>query len=176
MKRLSQTTSETCLPISLIYLLLKMKKKVKRSEELNILIKGIKFTKLDYSIGQLVYVAKKYKVRIKFYVEFKKFFEKLNKFRLPKNLELLNKKIDLNLLKELIKDGPLIVYVDDFYIRRVIHYPHFVVLLDINESVKFFDPWDGKIKKIDKKRFIKGIQSLRNKLKFSPKVIQIFPS
>lgn len=54
------------------------------------------------------------------------------------------------------------------------HYPHFVILIALNDNYSvIFDPWDGKEKKIATKLLIRSVQSLRNKLKISPKLIRI---
>ena len=172
---MKQSTCETCLPTCLIFLLRNLGIKIGKSEEMNILIKGLKFTRIDYAIGQLVYIVRRYKVNATLYVEFREFFNQLRKLPIPPKLTLINKKVDVSLLKKLLKAGYAIVYLDQFFIGYAYHYPHFVALLEFkNSSAKIFDPWDGKEKKVTKSEISKGIQSLGNKWKISPKAIQVF--
>jgi len=169
-----QTTSETCLPVCLISLLRYKGIKIKSSEELKILIAGLKFTKLDYSTGQLAYVCGKYKVNIEQYIDYLLFYEVLSRLRYTKRLKLINKRIDLELLKRLTKNSPVIVYIDKYYLDRIYHYSHFVILKSINNKTSvILDPWDGKERKVETRLLIRAIQSLRNKLKISPKVIRV---
>ena len=173
-REFKQSTCETCLPVCLLFLLSRLGIRVKPEEELRILIEGLQFTRIDYAIGQLAYVVRKYGIRVDAYVEFKGFFKELKKLPLPEQLQLFNKKINLRLLKELMKSGPIIAYVDQFYLGHLYHYPHFVVLLALTEFAEIFDPWEGKKRKIPKKRFMEGIRALRSKWKISPKAIQLF--
>ncbi len=168
-----QTTCETCLPVCLIAILREQDIKVNDSEELKILIEGLKFTKDDYSTGQLVYVCKKYNVSIEQYIDYQIFHKILSKLKLPKNLILINRKIDEQFLKEMVKRSP-IIYVDKYYLDGIYHYSHFVILESLdNKNAIIFDPWDGKEKSIKTQILIRSIQSLRNKLKISPKAIII---
>ena len=169
-----QFTCETCLPVCLIALLQYKGVKTKDSEELKILVKGLKFTKLDYSTGQLVYVCDKYNVNIEQYVDHPIFYKILSKLRYTKKLKLINKKIDLGFLKKLTEDSPIIVYMDKYYLDGIYHYSHFVILKSVdNKTSVILDPWDGKEKKIETGLLIRSIQSLRNKLKISPKAIRM---
>ena len=174
--KFKQSTCETCLPACLLVLLSSKIKNIDfKKEELEILVEGLKFTKLDYAIGQVIYIVKKYKIKADIFIEFKNFFNQLNKLKLPKGVTLVNEKIDAKLLKTLLNKSFIIVYIDQFYIDHIYHFPHFIILISFsNDFVKIYDPWDGKTKIVQKICFMKGIQSLRNKWKISPKVIQLF--
>ena len=146
--------------------------RVNDSEELKILIDGLTFTKNDYSTGQLVYICKKYGVFVEQYIDYPTFHKFLLKLKLPKNLKLVNKRIDKRFLKEKTKRSPIIIYVDKYYLDGIYHYSHFVILESLdNKNAVVFDPWDGKEKSIKTQILIRSIQSLRNKLKISPKAI-----
>ncbi len=169
-----QTTCETCLSSCLIALLRYNGIKVNDSEELKIMIEGLKLTKLDYSTGQLAYVCDKYNVNIEQYVDYPIFYKILSKLKYTKKLKLISKKVDMGFLKRLIKNSPIIVYMDKYYLDGIYHYSHFVILKSIgNRTSIILDPWDGKEKKIETALLIRSIQSLRNKLKISPKAIRI---
>lgn len=86
---------------------------------------------------------------------------------------MIQEKIDLKLIDKLIKISPIIVYVDSYYLWKVSHYPHFIIVIKNQKNgYKIFDPWDGKIKQISSFMLSKSIISLRNHLKFSPQLIQ----
>ena len=89
------------MPTCLIFLLKNLGIKIGKSEEMNILIKGLKFTRIDYAIGQLVYIVRRYKVNATLYIEFREFFNQLRKLPIPSKLTLINKKVDVSLLKKL---------------------------------------------------------------------------
>lgn len=169
-----QSTCETCLAICLIALIRKSGLKVRDSEEVRILLEGIKFTKLDYSIGHLTYCCKKFSVNIEAYIEFFMFKEKLSKLNLPKNLKLISEKINKKFIQKMTQDSPVIVYINKFYLEKIFHYPHFIIVISLDDkNAKIFDPWDGKYRNIPTPILIKSIASLRNKLRISPKLIRL---
>lgn len=169
----SQSTIETCLSMCLIALLENIGVRVENDEEMNILIEGLKFTKFDYSTGHLVYICKKYNVYIEQYIDYPIFFQFLSKYKYPKNMQLIHYKINKKILQKLADKLPFIVYIDQFYLRRI-HAPHFIILEKINDKVAtILEPWDGKRKRISMKIFLRSIQSLRNNLKISPKIITV---
>lgn len=169
-----QSTCETCLPVCLIALLRQKGFNAKDSEEMDILVEGLKFTKLDYSTGQLVYVCNKYNVVIEEYIDHPNFYKTLSKLRRTKRLRLICKKIDKNFIQQMVGISSVIIYVDKYYLDRIYHYPHFVILESLNnKEAIIFDPWDAKERKIKTKVLMRSVQSLRNKLKISPKVIRI---
>lgn len=169
-----QSTIETCLPVCLMYMLEQEGIKMNTSEELTILTEGLKFTKLDYSTGQLVYLSKKYKTRFEQYVEHPKFYRILSKLKYPNYMKIINKKIHIKLIRELVKKSKIILYLDSYHLDKVLHAPHFVVLKSLNDKhAVILDPWYGNQRKIPIKNIIRSIQSLRNNLKLSPKLIRL---
>lgn len=157
-------------------LLRKDRMAVKNSEEMNILIKGLGFTKLDYSIGQLVHVCSKYGVGAEMYVDHPGFHKILSGLGHPKKLKLMREKIDKQFMQRMTRLSPVVLYLDKYYLDGIYHYPHFVILIALNDNYSvIFDPWDGKERKIATKILIRSVQSLRNKLKISPKLIRIVP-
>ena len=170
MKTYKQSTCETCLASSLL-LLLNVEPSQKR--ELEILNHALKFSKRDFTIGHLDFVARKYNKRIITYVEDRKLVSTLKKLKFSKRIQIISKPVTLPLIKKLLYK-PLIVYLDDFIFRKKFHYPHFVVIWSIDKN-KFVitDPWDGKIKRVSFGFIEKGIDYLKNLLYFSPRLIQI---
>lgn len=169
MRRIKQSTYETCLSCCL---LMAMDKSAK--DEIEIWKHGWKF---NYLIGQLNYVAKKYNKNITVYIEYKSYFNYLRKQK-QKGIELINKKIDLKLLYKLLETQKVIIYLDGYYPykpnSRYVHASHFVIALGKKgDFIEVSDPWDGKIKKWSINEVKKGIISLRNHLKYSPVLITI---
>ena len=133
---------------------------------------ALKFSKLNWVAGHLDFVAKKFNVKLQWCVDNKRFYSLAKKLPLSKNVSLKQNKITLRLINEKLRFAPVIVYVDDWILRRTVHYPHFTIILgEKNAKCKIFDPWDGKEKLVEAKLLTKGITSLRNHLKFCPQVI-----
>lgn len=165
MKVIKQSTYETCLPCCLLMVVEKNKK-----DEIEIWKQGWKF---NYLIGQLNYVANKYGQKFEVYVENKYYFNRLEKQK-GKGIKLVNKKIDVRLLSKLLKNSKIVVYLDNYYIQKIIHAPHFLVALRrIKDRLEIADPFDGKLKKVSMNIISKGIISLRNHLRYSPVLISI---
>jgi len=170
MKTYKQTTCKTCLASSLLLLI---NEKPDQKKEMEILTNGLKFTKWNYSIGQLNFIAKKYKKNVVIYIGDKKLINLFRRLPISKRIKVILENINLKLIRKLIKK-PLIAYVDDYLFRRELHYPHFIVIWKLEKN-KFIitDPWDGKIKRLTPIELVKGINILKNTLKFSPQLIQI---
>ncbi len=171
-----QKTCESCLSVCLMSLLESQKgMKLEDEEEFNILFEGLKFTRLDFSTGHLVYLAKKFpKLTFEQYVDFDVFYKILSKLDIPENLKMYPKKINLKFLKEVTGESPVIIYVDMFTLEGIYHYSHFVILTEIDdEKATIFDPWSGEKIEMKTKILMRSISYVRNMLKISPKLIRI---
>lgn len=171
-----QRSCESCLSVCLMSILDYQKGiKLEKEEEFNILFEGLKFTRLDFSTGHLVYLAKKFpQLNFEQYIDFNIFYEILIKLDTPKNLNMYSKKINLKFLKQVVKESPVIIYVDMFTLEGIYHYSHFVILKEIDdEKATIFDPWIGEKTVINTKTLIRSISYIRNMLKISPKLIRI---
>mgnify|MGYP001585341045 CR=1 FL=1 len=171
-----QQTCESCLSVCLMNLLEFQKGiKLDQQEEYNILFEGLKFTRLDFSTGHLVYLSRKFpNLTFEQYIDFNIFYKILERLDLPKNLKMHSKKINLKFLKKITKENPVIIYVDMFTLEGIYHYSHFVILKEINnENATIFDPWSGEKIEMKTKILMKSISYIRNKLKISPKLIKI---
>lgn len=165
MKIIKQSTYETCLPCCLLMMTGQGNK-----DEIEIWKHGWKF---NYLIGQLNYVADRFSKKIEAYIENKYYFNQLLKQN-NKNVKLVNQKIDSKLLSDLLEKGKVIVYIDCYYLQKILHAPHFVVALRQTESfIEIADPADGKIKMIPTRVISQAIVSLRNHLKYSPVLVTI---
>ncbi len=175
-KIFEQRTCESCLAVCMMSLLKSQKEiNLSKKEEYNILFEGLKFTKLDFSTGHLAYLAKKIPdVIFEQHIDFPVFYDVLKKLKLPENLKLHSTRINLKLLKELIKINPVIIYIDQYTLDGIYHYSHFVILSCINNDVALIhDPWTGEEIKLKTKNLMRSISYVRNRLKISPKLIRI---
>ncbi len=169
-QKYEQTTFETCLAVDLLNLIgVEISQKLER-EFINY---ALDFSKDNFTVGHLDFIAKKFNVWLNFYVDNKPFFNFIKEFKFSNKITLIQEKIDLKLISKLIKISPIIVYVDSYYLWKVSHYPHFIIVTKKSKNgYKIFDPWDGKTKNINSNILSKSISSLRNRLKFCPQVIQ----
>lgn len=165
MKVIRQSTYETCLACCLLMMVGKTKK-----DEIEIWRHGWKF---NYLIGQLNYVASKYGKTFEVYVENKYYFNQLQKQK-GKGVKLMQMKIDAKLLSALLEDGKVIVYLDNYYLQKILHVPHFILATKKSEgNIEMVDPYDGKLEKIPTKIISKAIIGLRNHLRYSPVLIRM---
>lgn len=171
-----QRSCESCLSVCLMSLLDSQKGiNLEKEEEFNILFEGLKFTRLDFSTGHLVYLAKKLPNLIfEQYIDFDVFHEILKKLDIPENLKMYSQKINLRFLKDITKKWPAIIYVDIFTLEGIYHYSHFVILKEIDdEKAIIFDPWSGEKIEMKTKVLMRSISYVRNMLKISPKLIRV---
>lgn len=169
-----QSTIETCLSMCLIALLEYQGIVMEENAEMNILIGGLKFTKFDYSTGHLVYICAKYPIQAIQYIEYPLFHSFLSKYDYPKNMQLVNQKIDKRFIEKNKQYLPFILYIDQSHLTGTagVRTSHFVILEKFGKiSATILDPWDGKRKNISTKLLMRSIQSLRNTLRISPKLI-----
>ena len=165
-----QTTFETCLAVDLLQL---TEKKISKDEELKTINYAMNFSKDNFTIGHLDFIAQNYNLGLDFYVDNNWFFNFISKLKFSNKIKVFHKKIDLNLINDQIKISPIIVYVDSFALWKITHAPHFIIVIQqTDEGYKIYDPWDGKIRKVNSEVLSKGIINLRNLLKYCPQLIQ----
>ena len=164
-KPYKQTTFETCLAVCLM-LMAGIKPTYKREVQICKMGRGFNFAK-----GQLNYLARNLGKDLAVFVDNKTYFRKFKR-DLHKKIVAQNEKIDLRMLKSKLINGPVIIYLDSYYLHKEIHYPHFVLSFDSHRNrIQIMDPWIGKIKWIPEQKIKKGIISLRNHLRFCPLAI-----
>lgn len=167
MDPIKQSTYESCLATSLMML---AGNKPDKDQEVEIWKSGWSF---NYLIGQLNYFSKENHLSLKAYIENKYYFHNLEKER-SKNVYLVNQKIDLRLVRQLLDKGALVLYIDNYYLQKIVHAPHFILVLSKKEkSFTVADPFDGKLKEVSDDVIKKAVISLRNHLKYSPALITI---
>lgn len=166
----AQATFETCLAVDLLQL---TEKKISKEAELKTINYALNFSKDNFTIGHLDFIAKNYGLKLDFYVDNIWFFKYISKFKFSDKINVIHKKIGLSLINNQLKISPVIVYVDSFALWKITHAPHFIIVIQqTKEGYKIYDPWDGKIKTISSGTLSKGIINLRNLLKYCPQLIQ----
>ncbi len=161
-----QSTYETCLAVSLLHILDIVPN---RKKEIEIWQKGWNFNFLE---GQLNAVADQYSISLNVFINSKTYSDYIQSYVHP-NIHVIHQKIESKFIFKLAKENLIIVYLDNYFLQKRIHAPHFVVVLGTTaKSVKIFDPWGGRKKLISQNTLKKSIESLQTYLQFSPIVIQ----
>ena len=172
-----QTTADTCLPSSLI-MLLEDRVNISPSQtlELEILVEGDKLLRGNRTLGHLLYVTKKYNVRGIYFVSRTDTFEEACSFLLKKgrdNIEVRQEKINSQFIKQLLTESEVITCIDDYALRKQIHFPHFVVIENIgNNKFSLVDPWEGKRFLLSSTELDDAFRML-DKLNFSRELVQL---
>ncbi|MBI2085493.1 MAG: hypothetical protein HYT71_03190 [Candidatus Aenigmarchaeota archaeon] len=166
-----QSTFEGCLPVCLLK---DSGIPISKTKELGLIVHSLKFNKFDYSIGNLDLFAGRYKRNLAMVVENKYYAKFLKSINKNGKIEILNEPVNVALINEYLKTGNVIVYLDCYYVGSKLHAPHFVMAMEMQKGkYKIFDPWDGKTKLIPVATISRGIKSLRNTLRYTPKLIQV---
>jgi len=158
-------------------MLLKEKYQINFSEkdEEKILLKGMKRTYPFYVVGIPQEFFKRYKKKINIIVDNKYFTNVLIKsFKSKNKFNIFHKKITLSLIKELLKEQPLICHIDDNYLGDYSHASHFIILEKAtNKRILIVDPMTGKKKSISDKKLLESILSLKRHIKMCPLLFYI---
>jgi hypothetical protein len=171
----AQHTCESCLAVCLLLLVQKIKARalINSDLELETLISALKLSKLNFVIGHLHFITKRFHVKAELYVNDDHYYRFVKKLSKSSSISLKVEKISLKFLDKILSHHP-IIYIDDYILRNVVHYPHFVIVFSKNNSeYMIFDPWDGKEKLVKRTVLAKGIRYLKKYLNFTPQVIII---
>lgn len=165
MKPYKQTIYETCLAVCMLQLL-----NIKPTSEMEVEIwkNGWKFNFLE---GQLNFVTKKWDQKVDLIIENKDYAQHLQRL-VNQNIRVFHRKFTNSFLDKIIQRSPAVIYVDNYYLTNLIHYPHFIFIFQ--QTRKYFkvaDSWNGTIKNLSKNKIYKAVQGLRKQFKFSPVVI-----
>jgi hypothetical protein len=174
-QKYTQTTYETCLAVSLLQAVDKIKPiKINQKIELEVINHSMKFSRDDFVAGHLDYITNHFNVNIQRIVDNKSFLNYINKIKTSSKIANKVEKVTLQLIDETLKQNQPIVYIDAYTLFGYYHAPHFITVLEKqNNNYKIFDTWDGKTKTISGEKLSNAISSLRNHLKFAPQIITI---
>lgn len=165
----TQTTGDTCLPSCLVTILSK-RGIVKPSQELEleILVEGGKLrSKENRTFSHLVYVCKKFDLSACYYTSsdyMKKIADEMREDMKMDKIKIEKEVINTEKVEELLLDGDVIISIDDYGLRKEVHFPHFLVV-DRFDNGKFYilDVWEGQEVAISKRQLDHAI-SLLDKL------------
>ncbi len=148
-------------------------------EEKKLLMDGSNVYRIDFAIGQLIFIAQHHKLKVELLIDFKPYVDHLRKEKFPKSLKIKHLKINEISIKRLVKESPIIIYVDKFHLiskqdmLNRYHYPHYIIVSRFDKKVTILDPWDGQEKELTKKQFMKAVQDLKKRIGLSPRIIRI---
>ncbi len=163
-----QSTYETCLVCCLLAEITQINKDI----ELDCIIHSLKFSKKDFVGGHLDFIEKNFNKKLIRIVDNKFYFENYVEKSTSDLSPVQINKINLNLINKFIEKSRIIIYLDNYFLHKEVHFPHFVTILKkADNSYLIYDPWDGNEKVIEGKILSKAISSLRNNLKFCPQMI-----
>ncbi len=168
-QKYTQTTYETCLACCLLQAVGNISRKL----EMDCINHSMRFSKEDFVIGHLDFIARKFRVDISRIVDNMQFYDYVKKTRTSSRIRTHAAKIDTKLVRKLLEKKP-IIYIDSYYLFRRYHYPHFVTVLAASGSrYRIFDTWEGKERLIEGRALAKSISSLRNHIKLCPQIMLV---
>jgi len=174
MKRYTQTTYESCLACCLLQAVDRVKPiEINQKLELDCVNHSMKFSKEDFVIGHLDFIAKQYNIPFKRIVDNKQVHNYLKTLKFSKKIKTEVKKIDIKLIDKYIDKQPIIA-IDFYYLLKAFpyHYPHFITVLGKKgDKYHIFDTWQGKERYIDREMLAEALYSLRDYILFSPEMI-----
>jgi len=153
----TQATCETCLACNLL-INSKRNIRVAKDVELDVLNHALRFSKYNFTIGHLDYMARKYGVKINWFVEGRLSYSHIRKKAIHRNVSVYKRKINIPFVDSLLKKSSVILYLDSYVLYGIHHYPHFITVAGKRgKSYKIIDPWDGRIKIVGVRTLSRGI-------------------
>jgi len=172
---IQQSTPETCLACCLLRSVESSTSgRAFRQLELTCFVHAMKYSKFDFVVGHLDYMTARYLVRIHRIMDRGRYPRPGARASAPRNVTTVRRNISVAVVRELVAKGAVIIYVDAFALYGVCHYPHFVcVLKAAGARFIIFDPWNGKVRKLDARTLSRGITLLRNHIRLCPQLLII---
>jgi len=172
-KEKEQLYTQGCLPVALAMI---CDKKMSKSQEGDIMLKGLMKKYFVYFWGMVDQFSDAYKCDLNVYVHYKKFAIDSKAFlKGNKRLKVENKAATIQFIKKLVGKSPIVLYVDAHFLPYDVfstHAPHFVVIEKIEgKIVTIVDPWDGLRKQVTEEVLKESLAYLRTGMLFSPVII-----
>lgn len=168
-KPYKQNFSHSCLVASLLML---TSNKYKQRLEKEIFLKGTSRIYPYYVVGIPHEFSRALDLNVTVYTD-NKFFTGVLKAAFSKNKQIvvIHRKIDIKLIRQLIRKSPIICHIDNHYLGDYSHASHFVVIENINKNkVSIVDPYYGKRCVLSEKNLLASITSLKKHIKMCPLV------
>lgn len=146
-------------------------------EESDLALRGSKRVHQFYVAGIPLEFVKKYDSQINVFVDNKYFANILGDiFSSDKRISVIQEKITIPLIKDLLINGPLICHIDDHSLGDYSHASHFIVLEQATDKfVQIIDPWTGKRRKITFSKLDESINDLKNQIRMCPLLFSLVP-
>lgn len=163
-----QQSNQGCLVVDLMYL---FDIAPTREKEQEILSEGLFRLRENYTLGCLMAFLEHYTNKsVTLYVDNAYYLDVLRQWVTHPRIDMIQAKNDQTLLDSL--EAPFIVYVDNNITDGWTHLPHFMMVTKTtNKFYDIFDPWEGKVSRISKKKILDGIELLRSHVRVCPFVI-----
>lgn len=173
-QRYRQTTAESCLAVAALQLVrLRQGIKITRKLELECLLAGLRASKEDWVIGHLRFLSKRFDVRWHRIVQIPSYAKWLKRFD-GRAVRTIAAPINSKTIGERLAGGPVAVLLDDYPLFRIVHYPHWVMVLEQHgRKFRIFEPWEGKVRWVSFGLIDNGIRLLRRHLRWSPQMVQL---
>lgn len=173
-QRYPQSTAESCLAVALLQLVhLRKGIRITRKLEQDCLFAALRATRDDFVIGHLRFLSKRFKVRWQRTVQIPTYARWLKRFD-GKTVRTMTTPINSRTITKQIAHGPVAVLLDDYSLFKIVHYPHWIVVLEQRgKKFRIFEPWTGKERWITAALLDKGITLLRRHLRWSPQMVQL---
>ena len=175
-QRYPQTTAESCLSVALLQLVhLQKGVRITQEVEQRCLFSALQETRDDWVIGHLRFLSKRFKVKWQRTVQIPAYARWLKRFD-SGAVKTVAAPINSKTIGKQLADGPLAVLLDDYPLFKIVHYPHWVVVLEQRGSgtakkFRIFEPWEGKERWMTAALLDRGITLLRKHLRWSPQMI-----
>ena len=171
----TQTTYESCLACCLLQGVDRtIPITITRQDEFECLLYSLRFSKEDFVLGHLEFVAQRFNMNTTRFVEGNGLYRRVREMECSALIETRQADIDAQLLEDLVERAPVITYLDAFHLFGCYHFPHFVTVLRRHRNAYvIFDTWDGFEKRVTANRLWAAIDSLRTHLRFSPQLVLV---
>lgn len=167
-----QTLSHSCLAACMLML---REKPFTECEESDLTLRGSKRVHQFYVAGIPLEFAQKYDSQINVFVDNKYFADILRGiFSSDKRISIIQKKLTIPLIKDLLINAPLICHIDDHSLGDYSHSSHFIILEKATDQfVQIIDPWTGKRRKLKLSKLEESLSDLKTQIKMCPLLFTI---
>ncbi len=163
-----QQSNQGCLVVDLLYL---FGEEPTRQKEEALLSKGLFEFRDNYTIGCLIAFLNTHpNKRVKLYFDNSYYLNIIKETVNHPRIMMLQARNDLTLMNSM--RTPFIVYTDTNITDGFTHLPHFMMVTKATEKMfEVFDPWEGRVLRMSKRKIVEGVNLLRNHIKICPFII-----
>jgi hypothetical protein len=163
-----QHSNQGCLVVDLLYLFGETPTPELEEE---LLSKGLFQFRDNFTVGCLLATLDKFPVkRAKLYFDNHYYLDVIRPQVHHPRVEMVCTKNDASLFDHLAAAGnPFVIYVDNHITDGYTHLPHFMLVLGASKTIyTVFDPWEGQVQKMSKRKVLEGVRLLRERVGVCP--------